>query len=311
MLKLLAAVPRYDVIHIFSASYLSFLLAPGPALLVSKLFGKRTVLNYHSGEAEDHLTRWRRTALPIIRLADVVAVPSDYLVRVFEQFGFRARAIFNTVDMNCFRFRNRRPLRPLFLSNRNLEPLYNVGCLLRAFAIVQQKFPEARLTIAGDGSKRVELEKLASELNLRNAEFVGRIPFERMCDLYAGADIYLNSSDIDNMPGSILESFASGLPVVTTEAGGIPFIVANETTGLIVRRGDHQAMASCAIRLLEDESLVETITTNALGECEKYRWESVRAQWIDLYYEIAVGQEPESEHSEGAIPEEMVEGDYS
>src|SRR6185503_17769666 len=51
-----------------------------------------------------------------------------------------------------------------------------------AFAFVQERFPEARLTIAGDGSKRAELEKLAGELKLRNTEFVGRVPFERMCD---------------------------------------------------------------------------------------------------------------------------------
>src|SRR6185503_3783063 len=179
-------------------------------------------------------------------LADEIAVPSGYLVDVFKQFNLKARAVFNFVDTERFRFRPRARLRPVFLSNRNLEPMYNVGCILRAFAIIQQRFPEARLTIAGDGSKRAELEKLAGELKLRNTEFVGRVPFERMCDLYAAADIYLNSSDIDNMPGSILESFASGLPVVTTEAGGIPVIVTNEETGLIVKRGDHEALASCA-----------------------------------------------------------------
>src|SRR6185369_13006002 len=50
---------RYDVLHVFSASYLSFALAPTPAILIGKLYGRKVLLNYHSGEAEDHLQRWR------------------------------------------------------------------------------------------------------------------------------------------------------------------------------------------------------------------------------------------------------------
>src|SRR5215216_769678 len=83
ILNLLRLVPKYDVIHIFSASYLSFLIAPTPAILVSKLYGKKILLNYHSGEAEDHLRRWPRTTRPIINLVDKVVVPSEYLFRIF------------------------------------------------------------------------------------------------------------------------------------------------------------------------------------------------------------------------------------
>jgi L-malate glycosyltransferase len=290
---LLNQVRKHDVIHIFSASYLSFLLAPAPAVLISKLFGKKVVLNYHSGEAEDHLSRWPNTARPVMRLADAIVVPSDYLLNIFARFGFRARAIFNIVDTAMFRFHNRRPLRPVFLSNRNLEALYNVGCILRAFAIIQEQYPEARLTIAGDGSQRGDLEELARVLKLRNTEFVGKISFKEMHGIYDSADIYLNSSNIDNMPGSIIESFASGLPVVTTDAGGIPFIVSDEVTGLMTPRGDYEQMAASAIRLLEDPALVTRLTTAALLECEKYCWNAVRDQWIDVYYELARGESRE------------------
>ena len=248
--SLLWRVRSFDVIHVFSASYTSFVIAPTPAILVAKLYGKKIVLNYRSGEAADHLARWRRTALPTIRLVDAVAVPSGYLVDVFARFNLRARSIFNFVETERFRFRPRRPLRPVFLSNRNLEPLYNVGCILRAFAIVQRRVPDATLTIAGDGSQRAALEQLARELDLRNTEFVGRVEQERMPDLCERADIYLNSSDIDNMPGSIIEAYAAGLPVVTTDAGGIPYILADGETGLMVGRGDHEALAAAALRLL-------------------------------------------------------------
>src|SRR5215210_1033463 len=137
-LNLLREVRKYDVIHVFSASYLSFLIAPTPAILVSKLYGKKILLNYHSGEAEDHLQRWRRSTMPILNLVDKVVVPSEYLVRVFAKFGIDAVAIFNIIDLDKFEIRQRTPLRPIFLSNRNLEAHYGVDCLLRVFAHIQR-----------------------------------------------------------------------------------------------------------------------------------------------------------------------------
>jgi glycosyltransferase involved in cell wall biosynthesis len=285
--SLLARVRAYDVIHVFSASYSSFVLAPTPAILVARLYGKKIVLNYRSGEAEDHLRRWRRTAPPTIRLAHEVTVPSGYLVDVFARFGLHARSIYNFVETDRFRFRRRSPLRPVFLSNRNLEPLYNVGCILRAFAIVQRRFPAATLTIAGDGSQRAELERLARELDLRHTEFIGRVEQARMHELCERADIYLNSSNIDNMPGSIIEAYAAGLPVVTTDAGGIPYILTHEETGLMVRCDDHEALAAAAIRLLEDNGLADRLAANALAACRRYSWAAVREEWLKLYFELA------------------------
>ena len=288
--SLLARVRKFDVIHIFSASYFSFVLAPTPAILISKLYGKQIVLNYHSGEAEDHLTRWGRSAIPTIRLADEVAVPSDYLVRVFARFGLHARPIFNIIETETFRFRRRRPLRPLFLSNRNLEAHYGVDRVLRAFAIIQQRLPEARLIVAGDGSQRRSLQKLATELNLQNVEFTGQVDHKKVFELYDAADIYLNGSEIDNQPLSLLEAFACGLPVVTTDAGGIPDVVTHERTGLLVQCGDYEGMAREAIRLLQDENLSERIVNQAREECQKYSWQVVRNKWLSLYDQFIVGK---------------------
>src|SRR5829696_8850702 len=164
---LLWRVRQYDIIHIFCASYYSYSLSAIPALLIARLFGKKSILNYRSGEAEDHLQNWR-TAVPTIRWASEIVVPSGYLIDVFARYGLRARAIRNIVELDRFSFRERPPLRPVFLTSRLLEPLYNVPCVLRAFAIIQQQYPEATLTIAADGVLRGELEHLARDLKLRN-----------------------------------------------------------------------------------------------------------------------------------------------
>jgi glycosyltransferase involved in cell wall biosynthesis len=303
--SLLKGVRKYDLVHVFSASYFSFVLAPTPAILVSKLYGKKIVLNYHSGEAEDHLTRWRRTAIPTLKLADAIAVQSDYLVNVFARFGLKARAIFNHLETQRFSFRERTPLRPIFLANRNLEPHYNVGCVLRAFAEIQGQIPEAQLIVVGDGSQRAELETLSRSLALRQTEFRGRVPPERMREVYGEADIYLNASDIDSMPISILEAFASGLAVVTTNAGGIPFIVTHERTGLLVERKDHEALSAAALRLLEDGALASSLTGNARSELEKYSWPAVRDAWLALYREVMLGKAEANQGGAEEIEQEM------
>lgn len=302
-LNLLIKIPQHDVVHTFSASYLSFLLAPTPAILIARLFGKKVILNYRSGEAEDHLRTWPRTSLPIMRLADELIVPSQYLIDVFAKFGLRATAVANIIDQNRFRFHERKPLLPIFFSNRNLYPLYNVACIVRAFAKIQQRFPEARLIIAGDGSQRPSLEALARELKLQNVEFRGRVAPNRMHELEDQAHIYLNSSNIDNMPGSILESFASGMPVITTSAGGIKCIVTHEKTGILVPKNDHEAMASWAIKLLEAPEFAAAIARNAYEECTAYTWEAVRASWLAAYARLA-GRDDSVE--DAVVAEQMI-----
>jgi glycosyltransferase involved in cell wall biosynthesis len=285
LLMLIGRAWHYDIIHVFSASYYSYLFSAVPALLIGKLYGKKTILNYRSGEAADHLTNWR-SAAQTMRWADRIVVPSGYLVDVFAQFGLPAEAIFNTIALDRFGFRERRPLRPLFLSARLLEPLYNVACTLRAFALVQQRYTEAQLIIAADGSERGKLERLARELDLHHTRFIGKVDYQRMPDLLDAADIYLNANDLDNMPSSLIECMAAGLPVVSTNAGGIPYIITHEQTGLLVACNDHQAMALGAIRLLEDQQLAKAIASRARRECEKYQWSAVRNEWLSLYREL-------------------------
>jgi L-malate glycosyltransferase len=302
---LLWRVRQYDIIHIFCASYYSYSMSAIPALAISRLYGKKSILNYRSGEAEDHLETWR-TAVPTIRWASEVVVPSGYLVDVFARYGLRARSIHNIVELDRFTYRERTPLRPVFLTSRLLEPLYNVPCVLRAFAIIQQSYPDARLTIAADGFLRRDLEALARDLKLRNAEFIGFVKFEEMPALYDAADIYLSATSIDNMPSSLTESMASGLNVVTTDGGGaIPYIMTNEVSGLIVDKDDHQALAAGALRLLTDSEFALKLVRNAHESTKKFTWPYIREQWLDVYHELAREQgvlSSANSHNKGHVP---------
>lgn len=287
--SLLRRLPAYDVVHVFSASYWSFVLAPTPAILIGKMLGKRVVVNYRSGEAEDHLRRWRRTAVPTLRRADAVVAPSGYLVDVFSRFGIGAEPIANFIDPDAARFRERALLRPVFLSNRNFQALYNVPCVLRAFATIQARLPDARLIVVGDGPERERVHQTARELALRNVEFIGAVQPEEMGRWYDEADVYLNASDIDNMPNSIIEAFACGLPVVTSRAGGIPYVVEHERNGLMVDCGDHEALAGAALRLIDDPALAQRLISEGRRDVDgQYTWNAVSDRWTALYRRLAL-----------------------
>lgn len=285
VLQLSARVWRYDMLHVFSAGYTSYMLWSLPALFFARLYRKKILLHYHDGQAEDHLRNWR-TALPTLRAMDGVVAPTPFLVDVFAQFGMRIGYIWNIIDIREFRYRQRGKLTPVFLHNRIMEPLYNIPCTLLAFQIVQQRYPDARLTLAHDGPSEDELKQFVKQLGLRNVEFVGRVPHSRIAELYDAADIYLTSPDFDCLPGSIIECYASGLPVVASNVCGIPYIATDGETALLFPRGDHEAMAQAALQLLEDPDLVERLTHNGREECKKYEESGVRPQWKRLYEQI-------------------------
>lgn len=284
--RLVAAIGRTDVLHIFTPGYSAFYLAPVPALLLARLLRKPTILNYHDGRAQDHLAHGP-LARRLMRLAATIVVPSDYLMDVFADFGLQTTRIHNVAEVHSLRYRHRTRPRPVFLHNRGLATEYNPACTLRAFAIVQQRYPEASLTIAHDGPLRCELEALAASLGLRQTQFIGSVSPQSMATLYDSADIYLMSPNADNMPLSLLECFAAGLPVVASSVGGIPNIVEDQKNGLLFPTGDHQSMAARALRLLEEPGLACRLAVHARSQCIKYSWSEIGPQWTALYRRLS------------------------
>jgi glycosyltransferase involved in cell wall biosynthesis len=242
-------------------------------------------MNYRSGEAPDHLRR-SAVARATLRAVDRNAVPSKFLKDVFAAFGIPAAIIPNIVDLDHFRFRRRERLEPRIVSTRNFEPLYNVACTLRAFLLIQARFPDATLTLVGSGSQETALRTLCAELGLRHVAFAGRVPPNDIWRFYAAADIYLQTPDIDNMPASVLEAFASGCAVVSTDAGGVPAILTHERHGLLVARNDHVRAAESVLRLIDDPALAGQLTQAAVESCTRYEWSAVRAEWVALYREL-------------------------
>jgi glycosyltransferase involved in cell wall biosynthesis len=280
--SLIGQLRRADLVHVFSASYSSFLLAPLPAIAIARLLGRPVLLNYRSGQAPDHLTR-SRVARWALRSVQRNVVPSRFLVEVFARFGIEASVVPNVVDFSRFGFRQRATLRPRILSTRNFESLYNVECTIRAFRLVQDEFPDATLTLVGGGTEEAALRALVQELGLKEVAFVGRVDPNDVARFYHDHDVYVQTPNIDNMPTSVIEAFACGLAVVSTEAGGVPAIMTNGVHGLLAPIDDHSTVGRLVLDLLTNPATARQYTLAARDSIQGCTWSAVRDQWLRAY----------------------------
>ncbi|MDD3352543.1 glycosyltransferase family 4 protein [Zoogloea sp.] len=286
------AAGRADVFHVMANSGWSWHLFAAPAIWIGSLRGVPVVVNYHGGEAEsflrEHLASFRRT----LARASLLAVPSGFLEDVFSRFGIRSQVVSNVVDLA--RFHPAAPGRvaePHLVVARNLEAIYGIDTALQAFVHILQRWPGARLSLAGSGPQEKVLRDRVEALGLgAQVCFTGRLDREAMASLIRSADLMLNPSRVDNMPISILEALASGVPVVSTDVGGIPYLVRHGESALLVPRDDPASMAGAALRILSDPALAGRLRESGLREVKSYSWSVVREHWAHAYSEAGLGR---------------------
>ena len=290
--RLWVAAGRNDLFHIMANSGWSWHLYAAPAIWIAKLRGKVVVINYRGGEAEEFFVRAFERVKPSLKRVDAIIVPSGFLAAIFSKRGFATHIVPNIVNLERFAAIDmaEKPAAPHLLVARNLEPLYDNTTALRAFVRIRQQHPEARLTIAGSGPEREALEQFARSLNIADAvTFAGRVENAEMPALYRTVHIALNPSLADNMPISILEALASGVPVVSTNVGGVPFLVEHEKTALLVPPGDADAMADACLRILSDTQLTQKLITAGQELVREFAWNQVRGRLFKVYYDALSG----------------------
>ena len=290
VVRLWRCAGHVSVMHLLANSGWAWHLFAAPAVIVARMRSVPIIVNYRGGGADAFFAHTPNYVLKMLAQASLCVTPSVFLQRVFTKYGLVSTVIPNIIDLTRFFPSPQRVFAsaPHLVVTRNLEEIYDVATAIRAFSIIQATYSGARLTVAGTGPELTTLQALVSTLNLVDAVlFSGGIENARMPALYASADCLLNSSTMDNMPIAILEAFASGVPVVSTSAGGIPDLVAHEVNGLLVPVGDDRAMAREALRVLEHPKLAHDLRQAGLQEAHKYAWPQVRAKWLDAYRYLA------------------------
>jgi glycosyltransferase involved in cell wall biosynthesis len=290
-----SAAKEADVVHVMANSGWSWHLFAAPAIWIARLRGKPVVVNYRGGLAADFLGRQARIARATLAGASAMIVPSGFLKAVFARHRIAAEVIPNVVDVLRFRPAKteamRDPVAPHIVVARNLEHLYGNDVAIRALTILRQRHAKAWLTLAGSGPEAEPLRRLTEELGIANAvRFAGRLDPAEMADLYRSADVVLNPSRADNTPNSVLESLACGVPVVSTDVGGLPFLVEHGRTALLVPPDAPELAADAIARVLGDVELRHRLVMNGLDLARNCSWSVVRTQWLELYRGLASGR---------------------
>ena len=275
---------RSDLFHVMANSGWAWHLFAAPAVWIGRLRGIPVIVNYRGGEAEAFLERrsvWVRSTLG---RAFAVVVPSAFLERIFRRFGFATEVVPNIVDASRFHPGPRRAPGRHIVVTRNLEDIYDIPTALEAFAEIRRAHGDATMTVAGSGPKLADLQALCENLGIASAvRFTGRLDNEDVARLYRDADLVLNPSTVDNMPISLLEAMASGVPIVSTHVGGIPDLVEDGRTALLVPPRDPGAMAAAALRLLSDTEASARLADAGIQCAARYTWPQVAPRLLALY----------------------------
>lgn len=285
---------RADVAHLMANSGWSWYLFATPAIWIAYLRGTPIVVNYRGGNAATFFDRAWPWIQPTLRRASACVVPSGFLAEVFARHQLSTCIIPNTLDPSRFFPANPAKPRvspsfraPIMLITRNLELIYGIDLALQALPAVQARFPGVRLLIAGSGPEQAALQCLAEDLGVADrVEFRGRLASQEVAELYRQADLLLNPSRVDNSPNSIIEALGSALPVVSTRAGGIPQLVTDGETALLVDLEDPATLAAAALRVLEDDDLRDRLKTAGLEFSRQFHWDSVKRDLLNTYQQV-------------------------
>lgn len=244
------------------------------------------VLTLRGGDLPKFAERRPRAIRRFLGSAFAVTAPSGYLFEQMAAYRSDLRLVPNALDTSAYAFRPRDSVRPRLVWLRAFHDTYNPALAVEALGRIRADFPEARLTMVGpdrgDGSlekTRKAIERLGLGDRVRIAGGVRKSEVPRWLE---GEDILLNTTNVDNTPTSVLEAMACGLCVVSTNVGGIPYLLANDEDALLVPPNDPEAMAAAVRRLLTEPGLAEKLSRNARAKVAGMDWSIVLPQWESL-----------------------------
>lgn len=238
----------------------------------------------HGGDFPNRLQLWPMICHFVFSNSLINVSPSDYLKDAFERVGFKTVLIPNALEIERYPFKLRKRISPSLLWVRAFhEATYNPQMAIRVLHLLTKYFPNANLCMVGpdkDGSMST-CKALAEELGLLgNVVFTGKLSKAEWISVAEQYDIFINTTNFDNTPVSVIEAMALGLPVVSTTVGGVPYLIEDGKTGLLIPKGDAYLMCQAIKKLLTDNHLSAKLSINARQKAEQFDWRNIKPQWI-------------------------------
>jgi len=275
---------KIDFLLIDTYSTSNFYYAFSCAIL-AQWVGIRYIPILHGGNLPERLKRSLWMSRKIFAHAFVNVAPSGYLYEVFDKEGFQVKYIPNNIDIGEYVFKERKVLRPRLLYVRAFSELYNPMMAIDVLQKLRTHFPKAELCMVGpdrDGTLERTKQK-CKEMGLeKRVKFMGKMDKKAWHELSRDYDIFINTTNADNTPVSLMEAMALGLPIVTTNVGGIPYLVEDGVDALCVEARDAEAMYRKIEWLLTHPEAAVEIARNARKKAESFDWSNVRPKWIEL-----------------------------
>ncbi len=215
--------------------------------------------------------------------------PSIYLKEAFERAGYSTLYIPNNIELDAYTYKERKEIKPKLLYVRSFAKIYNTKMAIRTVKNLIDTYPDIQLCMVGpdrDGSLE-ETKNYAKELGVdKHVTFTGGLPKEQWLALAQNYDIFINPTNFDNLPVSIVEAMALGLPIVSTNVGGLPYLIKDGIDGLLVDKNDDKAMAAKIDQLLKNPTLCQKLSKNSRKKADTYDWNVIKSQWDTVIKDI-------------------------
>lgn len=282
VLSLLFKGSGYDIFHIHACSWGGFF----PAIVgipIGRFLHKRIVLTYHGGGANAFFSNKKKLVQYFLKKTDVNIALSGFIGGEFNRLGLPYTIIPNIIELDDKHFRRRTQVAPKFISTRSFAETYNIPCTLNAFISVKKQLPQAELMLLGDGPLRESLERFVEDNDIKDVTFIGKVENCLIYKYLDKADVMVSSPRIDNMPVSILEGFNAGLLVISSNVGGVPYMIKDGVNGYLFENGNSEDLAEKMIKAVSSNDSFFSITEKAHESLSFYSWPSVKEKLLSIY----------------------------
>lgn len=292
LLEMMKGIIRYkskvDIVLIDTYSTTAFYFAWGCAQLC-RIFNIKYVTILHGGNLPDRIKKSPDMSKQLLKNSFANVCVSGYMQHYLDKKGYNSVLIENSVDLKDYPFKKRSVPIPKLFWVRAFHSIYNPQMAIRVVQKLREEFPDIQLTMVGperDGSLE-DCKQLCAKLNLHEqVKFTGKLSTEEWVTLSEQHCIFINTSNYDNLPVSIIEAMACGMPVVSTYPGGIPYLISDGENGILTEKKNAQAMAHALQILLKDADFTEKLSLEGRKHAESFNWQNVKQKWHKLFDSI-------------------------
>jgi glycosyltransferase involved in cell wall biosynthesis len=270
----------FILIDTFSTSNFYYVLC---ASQLARLFRVKYIPILRGGNLPHRLDKSKRMSNMIFKNSHKNVAPSNYLKTEFESRGFESMFIPNILEVDRYSYIKREKLKPSILWVRAFKHLYNPIMAIKVLDILKKEYNTAELCMIGPHSDDsiIEVESLIRKYKLEDSvKITGVLAKDEWLEISKKYDIFINTTNFDNTPISVMEAMALGLTIVSTNAGGMPFLIDDKVDGVLVDKNDNENMAKVIINLIKANNQV--LSKNARKKAENFGWNVVKTQWNSL-----------------------------